>query len=385
MKQSKTSVKVKMPSLSNEKQKYLTLCYDHPDQREFVFTIKGRPFSMLSTPKLPVPSTSLIDYNLVRDLGLKMEELQCSKFSYGGSRFRILGKISQTIQTIKDGVVSGTAHLSAAVVENLTATFDTHSIAGKKMTEFLEKKVDTNHSTEARYGSPSSPSSPRTSAAADSGARTAASPTASASSSPTSVPRSRGRCRTPTPAAHSESVEVFTSSLSEFSGLQSSLQSSLQKPHIPKVSSPKPLNGHYSTTYYVPQEKENLGHSCSGLGHDHIPARTLAVKPDDQHFYGRVRHIRHLERRGEYEVTMTHRRNNTYCHTINPFGVLSLQVGDLVLVKEYKCPAEAREDGHMDNFPILMVYNDEEESRLHALGESVPDGPPDLHPGGFYG
>merc|ERR1719192_2188070 len=168
MKQSK-SVKIKTPAPrwpgNEKKREYLTLCYDHPDQREFVFTIKGRPFSMLSTPKLPVPSLSLIDYNLVRELGLKMKELQCSKFSYGGSRFRILGKISQTVQTIKDGVMNGTAHLRAAVVENLTAVFDTHSIAGKKMTELLEKKVETNPSTEAWSGSPSSTRSQAHSAA----------------------------------------------------------------------------------------------------------------------------------------------------------------------------------------------------------------------------
>ena len=72
MKQSK-SVKVKMPApiWPDSKREYLTLCYDHPDQQEFVFTIRGRPFSMLSTPKLPVPSMSPIDYNLVRDLGSK--------------------------------------------------------------------------------------------------------------------------------------------------------------------------------------------------------------------------------------------------------------------------------------------------------------------------
>ena len=318
----------------------------------------------------PVPSTSLIDYNLVRDLGLKMEELQCSKFSYGGSRFRILGKISQTVQTIKDGMASGTAHLRAAVVENLTAIFDTHSIAGKKMTELLEKKVDTNHNTEARFGSPSSPRSPETAAAADFSSRSASSSpegslsTASPSSSPTPAPRSLGRCRTPTPTASGGS----------------SLPHSLQKLACPKVSSPKPLNGHYTTTYHMPQRKEILGYG-------HIPARTLAIKPDDEHFYGRVRHIRNLERRRGCEVTMTHRRNNVYCHTTNPFGCLdkNLQVGDLVLVKEYGCLSEAREVGHSDNFPILMVYNDEEESRLHGLGVPLPDGPPDLHPGGYYG
>ena len=251
MKQSKTSqVKVKMPAPRCSDQEYLTLCYDHPDQREFVFTIKGRPFSMLSTPKLPVPSLSLIDYNLVRDLGLKMEELQCSKFSYGGSRFRILGKISQTVQTIKSGVISGTAHLRAAVVENLTAVFDTHSIAGKKMTELLEKKIETNHSNDARYGSPSSPSSPETVAAAVSSTSLASSSpegslsTPSPSSSPTPAPRSLGR--------------------------GSSLLRSLQKPHLPRVLSPKPLNGHYSTTYYRPQRKEILGHG-------HIPALHSAL------------------------------------------------------------------------------------------------------------
>ena len=100
--------------------KFITLCYDNfPIQREFVFAIKGRPFSMLSNNSLPVPSTSLIDFNLVNDLGLKMSDLQCAKFSFGGQRLRILGRISQTVQTITDGVISGTVHIWANVVEDL--------------------------------------------------------------------------------------------------------------------------------------------------------------------------------------------------------------------------------------------------------------------------
>ena len=79
--------------------------------------------------------------------------------------------------------------------------------------------------------------------------------------------------------------------------------------------------------------------------------------------------------------------NTPYCHTVNPLGVTDdkLAAGDLVLVKEYGSLQEAHEDGHEDEFPILMVYNNEEESRLRALGVSLPDGPPDLHPGGYYG
>ena len=79
--------------------------------------------------------------------------------------------------------------------------------------------------------------------------------------------------------------------------------------------------------------------------------------------------------------------NTPYCHTINPFGALDdkLAAGDLVLVKEYGCLQEAHKDGHEDDFPILMVYNDAEESCLRALGVPLPDGPPGLHPGGYYG
>ena len=111
-----------MPTKNDE---LITLCYDnYPDQREFVFAIKGRPFSMLSTQRLPVPTSSLIDYKLVRDLGLKMDDLQCSKFTFGGQKMRILGKISQTVQTINNGITSGTIHLRASVVENLSEIFE---------------------------------------------------------------------------------------------------------------------------------------------------------------------------------------------------------------------------------------------------------------------
>ena len=86
------------------------------------------------------------------------------------------------------------------------------------------------------------------------------------------------------------------------------------------------------------------------------------------------------------QVTMIYGKNKS-CQTLNPSGVLDteLQVGDLVLVREYSSFRKATKDGHVDNFPILLVYNDVEESRLRAMGVSLPDGPPDLHPGGYYG
>ena len=66
-----------------------------PDMKEYVFAIKGRPFAMLHSQKLPVPPVSLIDFTLVRDLGLEMQDLQCTKHTFAGMKLRILGRVSQ--------------------------------------------------------------------------------------------------------------------------------------------------------------------------------------------------------------------------------------------------------------------------------------------------
>jgi len=50
---------------------------------------------------------------------------------------RILGKVSSSVQCIQDGAQAGNLHFKATVVQDLYATFDTHSIAGKKLSEKL--------------------------------------------------------------------------------------------------------------------------------------------------------------------------------------------------------------------------------------------------------
>ena len=148
----------------NSAKVFSTACQDYsPDMREYVFAIRGRPFAMLSSEKLPVPPVSLMDYNLVRDLGLEMHDLQCTKYTFGGRKLRILGRISQSLQTIQDGSIAGTAHVRANVVENLYQTFDTHSVAGQQMITSL---------TSARpedTAAPPTPTSPRSTASGESG------------------------------------------------------------------------------------------------------------------------------------------------------------------------------------------------------------------------
>ena len=81
------------------------MCYEYGNsEKEYIFCVKGRPFPCLVSPWLPTPTASLLDYELVKSLGLKMVDLQCQKFSYCGHKMRILGRVSMTAQCIHDGV-----------------------------------------------------------------------------------------------------------------------------------------------------------------------------------------------------------------------------------------------------------------------------------------
>ena len=333
-------------------EEFLTLCYDnYPDQREFVFAIKGRPFSMLSSQKLSVPSTSLIDYKLVRDLSLKMDDLQCSKFSYGGQKLRILGKISQTVQTISNGITSGTIHLRASVVENLSEIFDSHSIAGKKMTEMLHKSKKIPASSPSKGKSPvrtvSSPSSPSSSPAAIISPASSRPPTPS---SPPGFPRVPKYCN----------PEFRARAVARAEGRS-----------LSPLSSPQPINQHYRTTYCQPQLKQE---PMPG-----IPRRTLALKPDDSHVYGRVVDLKRGNGPGIAVVDYLDDTGLTSLLSLPGYTTAKeLQINDPVLVR--------KDDPIGDDVNrILMVYDAGEEAQLIARGVVFPECPPNLLPSGYYG
>lgn len=75
------------------------------DDKEYIFSCKGRPFGpwslVLVSHNLPTPTTSLVDYNLIKELGLKLSDVgisdiyrQYRKFCFGGQKMKILGRIS---------------------------------------------------------------------------------------------------------------------------------------------------------------------------------------------------------------------------------------------------------------------------------------------------
>jgi len=106
--------------------------YSNTDE-EHIFSCKGRPFGVLISNRLPTPVSNLIDYNLVKELGLKMSNMQFRKLCFAGHKMRILGRVSTGVQCIQDGKTNGGFHLKGLVVTNLDQNLDTTVIASAKM------------------------------------------------------------------------------------------------------------------------------------------------------------------------------------------------------------------------------------------------------------
>ena len=120
----------------------------------------------------------------------------------------------------------------------------------------------------------------------------------------------------------------------------------------------------------------------------------MPLRPDSSHFYARVVSVRDqlrgkLQPTGKKIVELDYRHNNGKVYTAYPLAPLfmarDLRVNDAVLFKEYDSLTEAREDGHEDTTPIMVIYSKEEEAELTARGVFFPDCPPEMLPGGYYG
>jgi len=124
--------------MADPKPNFITMCNEGKyGDREFVVSCKGRPFAVLTAPLFPVPAFTMVDLNLIRDLNIRMTDMQCTKLFYGGQKLRICGKVSTTVQCIINGAPAGTMHFKAHVVQDLYKLFDTHSIAGTKLSQKL--------------------------------------------------------------------------------------------------------------------------------------------------------------------------------------------------------------------------------------------------------
>ena len=315
-------MKSKIKIVKNE----VTLCCEEsPQLREFVFAIKGRTFSMMAADSLPIPTTTLIDHNLVRELRLEVKDLKCQKFAYGGSNFRILGRVCQTIQTIKNGAVHGTVHMQAHVVENLSATFSSHSIAGKRMRELLDNKSSLKGRSqpgEERQARQSQLSPAKTSPP-------------STPSTPSTPPRRSPAPKSPLPSPPSKVSPA------------------------PPTLSPKPDDQHFYGRIVMKRFRNSV----------------------------RVLEVDYCINDGPYCSTATAEPPvdiEDYLKVKMGEAVLIQRLEHCRLPRTKDCDGSYIDDCCCQ-VKFKKIYTGDEEAQLRSIGVVFPEVPPDLHPGGYYG
>ena len=136
-------------SCSSQQQLFTTRYSYGNREQEFVFCCRGRPFAALVSPNLPTPTSSLLDFDLVKTLGLKITDLQCKKFYFAGNKMRILGRVSTTVQCIQNGRTGSNFHIKGFVVTDLYKLMDTHCVAGNKMKQQIQSLLDASDSSDA--------------------------------------------------------------------------------------------------------------------------------------------------------------------------------------------------------------------------------------------
>ena len=129
------TIKMRTNNNTNQSSKSITtLCNQYGNNvKEYVFSIKKCPFGMVISPTFPLPTTSLIDFSLVDKLALPITDVQYRKLIYCGHKMRIVGKVSVTVQCVKDGSTADNVHIRAFVVLDLHNNLDVDSIASSKM------------------------------------------------------------------------------------------------------------------------------------------------------------------------------------------------------------------------------------------------------------
>ena len=422
---------------------FSTACQDYsPEMKEFIFAIRGRPFAMLHSQKLPVPPVSLIDYDLVRDLGLEMKDLQCTKHTFGGQKMRILGRISQTLQTIQDGAVSGTAHVRANVVENLYKIFDTHSIAGQQVLASLQPPSDHLSDVESSPGHRSQPEPEFQERQAPRGLPLPPAP-------PPPVKTVLGRvCRISatrgTELGDSCDIALVDGTKANIIGKELRARDTLKVNDFVLVNVyPEPVdgimaghdNGFHITKIFTKEEeaaltsnlppgtklpprveapqmtkddlygeakspkvtKDNLylgSPKMSKAGYNFV-MRYLTAHHDQsegaEDCHGRVLRVRTSTATGRSLVEVDSLSNGKISsHKVlapryDPEAFDKLKVGDAVLCRRYPSRDAALLAGHGQPFTILQVLDEPDVTLLRQLGAAFPDVPPDLRPSGYYG
>ena len=99
---------------------------------DFTFVCGKVPFAISCSSDLPHRSSNLIDLDLINKMKIPLKNIRVTRMSIQGQDLRCVGVVSQTIQCVIGGKISGTIHLYAKVVRDLFNSISTDCLASKQ-------------------------------------------------------------------------------------------------------------------------------------------------------------------------------------------------------------------------------------------------------------
>ena len=99
---------------------------------DYTFVCSRIPFAVSCSSILPHGEYNLIDLDLVLKMKIPLQRIKVERYSVMGESMRAVGFVSQTIQCVRQGRVSGNIHLQAKVVRDLYSMYNVDCIASRK-------------------------------------------------------------------------------------------------------------------------------------------------------------------------------------------------------------------------------------------------------------
>ena len=99
---------------------------------DFTFVCGKVPFAVSCSSDLPHKNFNAIDLDLINKMKVPLKKIRVTRMLIQGHDLRCVGVVSQTIQCVVDGKVSGTIHLYAKVVRDLFNSISVDCLASSR-------------------------------------------------------------------------------------------------------------------------------------------------------------------------------------------------------------------------------------------------------------
>ena len=110
---------------------------------DYTFVCSRIPFAVSCSSNLPHGEYNLIDMDLVLKMKIPLQRIRVERYPIMGEIMRAVGVISQTVQCVQQGRVSGNIHIQAKVVRDLYNMYNVDCIASSKTYTCLVGKEPT--------------------------------------------------------------------------------------------------------------------------------------------------------------------------------------------------------------------------------------------------